>query len=425
MKIMRKKANIKVYGDIMLDRWIIGKFNKKSQEAPINIFSQLSKKINLGGVGNLAENLKNLNINFKLFSNIGKDEDGKIIIKLLKKKKILFELKRINNPTTIKNRFLDQYHKHFFRYDFEKKIKSNNVEKFFHNKVLKNDLIVISDYEKGCIKKDTINKLVKKDCKIFVDPKSHPNFYKNVFFIKPNMEKYNEWFGIFSKKKAIKIMKKMNWQWLVVTDGHKGVHVLNKNGIYNFLNSKKISNPDVTGAGDIFFSIIIYLFLNNYDIFTASTMANNICSKLVAKRGMQIVKKDNFFFDTVFINGVFDILHPGHNKLFKFAKSISKKIIVGINSDKSVKNIKGNTRPYNNLKIRIKNLKKIKTISEIHIFKSKTPLKLIKKIKPDVIIKGDDYNFKNIVGRSISNIIIFPRYKNYSSSEIINKLKKN
>tara|TARA_Y200000002_G_C22298115_1_gene503374 strand:+ start:52 stop:516 length:465 start_codon:yes stop_codon:yes gene_type:complete len=154
-------------------------------------------------------------------------------------------------------------------------------------------------------------------------------------------------------------------------------------------------------------------------------MANNICSKLVAKRGMQIVKKDNFFFDTVFINGVFDILHPGHNKLFKFAKSISKKIIVGINSDKSVKNIKGNTRPYNNLKIRIKNLKKIKTISEIHIFKSKTPLKLIKKIKPDVIIKGDDYNFKNIVGRSISNIIIFPRYKNYSSSEIINKLKKN
>ena len=118
-------------------------------------------------------------------------------------------------------------------------------------------------------------------------------------------------------------------------------------------------------------------------------------------------------------------MHPGHDKLFKFAKSISKKIIVGINSDKSVKNIKGNTRPYNNLKIRIKNLKKIKTISEIHIFKSKTPLKLIKKIKPDVIIKGDDYNFKNIVGRSISNIIIFPRYKNYSSSEIINKLKKN
>ena len=87
MKFIKKKANIKVYGDIMLDRWITGKFSKKSQEAPINIFSQLNKKINLGGAGNLAVNLKNLNINFKLFSNIGKDEDGNTIIKLLKKKK--------------------------------------------------------------------------------------------------------------------------------------------------------------------------------------------------------------------------------------------------------------------------------------------------------------------------------------------------
>ena len=120
---------------------------------------------------------------------------------------------------------------------------------------------MISDYGKGTINKKTINKIIKKKCKVFIDPKNSPNYFKNVFLIKPNMIKFNEWYGKFTKKKAINAMKKMNWNWLVITDGDKGVHVFEKNGENNFYKANKAKHPDVTGAGDIFFSALIYSYL--------------------------------------------------------------------------------------------------------------------------------------------------------------------
>ena len=417
-----KKNNVKIYGDIMVDSWIIGKYTKKSQEAPIKIFSEKNYKNNLGGAGNLIMNLKNLNVKFKFFCHVGNDKNGKHIENLLKKNNIAYYLKKINQPTTIKTRFVNSNFKHYFRSDFEKITNFSKKENFFTKKILLNDFVIISDYAKGCIGKNTVKNILKKKCKIFVDPKNPPNYFKNVFLIKPNMNKFNEWFGKFTKQKALKAMRKMNWQWLVITDGEKGVHVFKKNGENTFYKTNKVKYPDVTGAGDVFFSALIYSYLKGYDIFAASCLANNAASKLVSKKGIQLVEKKDLKSNIVFTNGVFDTFHKGHKKLINFAKDLGNKLIVGINSDQSVRVLKGKNRPYDKLKNRIANLKKTKLISKIIVFNSKTPIKIINKIKPDLIVKGDDYKFNNVVGKNLSNIIIFPRIKNFSSSKIINKI---
>ena len=422
MNNLLKKITIKVFGDIMIDQWIIGKYTKKSQEAPINVFLEKKRKYNLGGVGNLIMNLNNLNIKFKLFSHVGHDKSGKKIENILKKNNIKHQLKKTNQLTTIKTRFVNNNFKHFFRSDLEKVINLNQSDNFFTRKIQLNDFVVISDYGKGTINKKTINKIIKKKCKIFVDPKNSPNYFKNVFLIKPNMIKFNEWYGKFTKKKAINAMKKMNWNWLVITDGDKGVHVFEKNGENNFYKANKAKHPDVTGAGDIFFSALIYSYLVGYDIFTASCLANNTSSKLVEKKGIQLVRKEDLKSKIIFTNGVFDTFHEGHKRLITFSKNLGNKLIVAINSDKSVRKIKGKNRPYDKLKIRIKNLRKTKLVSKIVIFNHVTPFKLIKKIKPNLIVKGGDYKFNSVVGRNISNTIIFPRIKNFSSSEIIKKV---
>ena len=233
------------------------------------------------------------------------------------------------------------------------------------------------------------------------------------------MEKFEEWCGKFSKIKAFNLLKSMKWEWLVISNNKFGVHVFNKSGEYNFYKVKTCKLPNVVGAGDIFFSGIIYNYMKNLDIFTSTELASFAASKCIAKEKIRKIEVKDFKKKIVFTNGVFDVLHKGHEDLLKFCRKIGTKVILGINSDKSVKLNKGPKRPINKLSIRIKNIKKKKLVDEIIYFNQKTPLKLIKKIKPDVIIKGSDYEFNNISGSKLFNVIRFKKKNNLSSTNII------
>ena len=418
-----KLNQIKIIGDIMLDTWIDGQFNKRSAEAPINIFQSTNIDYSLGGIGNLSVNLKALKVKHTLLTEIGKDLVGDNIITQLKKKNIRFKASRSNKISTSKERY---YHndKQIFRNDKEDISESLSGFNKIIDSIKKKDLVVISDYKKGLINKKVINKLFEKNCKIFVDPKNSPMVYKDVFFIKPNMEKFEEWCGKFSEKKAFNLMKKMNWHWLVISHNKYGIHVFNKFGEKNFYKVNKVKNPNVVGAGDILFSCIIKNYLNKFDIFTAVELASYATTKCVAKKKIRKVVLDDFKKDVVFTNGVFDILHKGHIDLLKFSKKLGKKLILAINSDKSVKKNKGPNRPLNNIKDRIKKIKKLKLVDKIITFDEKTPIKVISKLKPDVIIKGNDYNFLEVTGNKISNVILYKKKNNLSSTNLINKLNK-
>ncbi len=415
------KKKIKIIGDIMLDKWCSGQFEKKSSEAPINIF--LTKNINysLGGVGNLCINLKSLKLDHHLFSEIANDGVGLKTLKILKKEKIKFDVFKTKKISTLKERF---FHKdeQIFRKDLETISTNSKTNYKISNQIKVNDIVVISDYQKGLIDKNLMKRLRKKNCTIFVDPKNKPEIFKNAFLVKPNMEKFEEWCGKFSEKKAFNLLNKMNWHWLVISNNKNGVFVFNKYGEKNFYKVKFVKNPNVIGAGDILFSCIIRCYLNNLDIFTSVELASYATTKCVSKRKIRKVFLKDFKKEIVFTNGVFDILHKGHIEMLKFSKKIGNKLILGINSDISVKKNKGKNRPYNTLNKRIKNLKKLKLIDKIISFREKTPLKLITKIKPDVIVKGNDYLFSKVVGNKISNVILYRKKNNLSSTKIILKM---
>lgn len=127
----------------------------------------------------------------------------------------------------------------------------------------------------------------------------------------------------------------------------------------------------------------------------------------------------------IFTNGCFDIVHIGHIKLLNFAKNQGDKLIVGINSDSSIKRLKGRKRPINNQMDRKYFLENIKAVDEVHIFSEDTPYNLIKSIMPDIIVKGSDYNPEDVIGNDLADVICFPVLPGYSTTNIIERSKKN
>ena len=126
---------------------------------------------------------------------------------------------------------------------------------------------------------------------------------------------------------------------------------------------------------------------------------------------------------TVFTNGCFDIIHRGHLELLKYCRDIGSYVIVGLNSDDSVKRLKGNERPYFNEQDRKFLLESLSCVDEVHIFDEDTPYNIISKLKPDIIVKGGDYVPSEVVGNDISDVIIFNFVNGYSTTKILDKMK--
>ena len=419
-----KFNTIKIIGDIMLDEWSYVKNIGPSAETKIDIFKSYKIYKSLGGCGNLCMNLKKLNINFKLYTEIGQDYAGKDVQELLKKNKIRSFIKIKKKITSQKKRFFIN-EKQIFRQDTEDTKNTQKIGEFLLKEIKHNDIVLISDYKKGIIYKKLHSKIVKKGCLTFVDPKNKPFFYKNAFLVKPNMSKFNEWCGKFTKKKAFSLLNKMKWTWLIITDSKKGVHIFNSKNEYRTYSVKTVKKTaNVIGAGDIFFAGLIHLYQKKHNIFDACLLATKAATNCVEKQGIRYIENRDFKQNIIFTNGVFDILHSGHIKLLKFSKRLGKKLIVGLNSDTSTKILKGKNRPYNSITARIENLKKTSLVDKIYVFKEKTPLKLIKKIRPDIIVKGSDYDYKNVVGSKISNVILFDKKNNLSTTKILNRIKR-
>ena len=415
---------IKVFGDIMLDIWINGEINRISPEAPVPVFLENSNSKSIGGAANLALNINKINPNVKLFGLLGDDVNGSIVIDLIKRNNLKYEIDFSKNPTTTKTRFINKSSKHFFRWDID----SNNYLLENHKKldlrINKEDIICVSDYNKGFVTKELLKLLRIKHNKILVDPKQDANFYKDVFLVKPNMKEYNSWFGKFNKSSAIKNMNKLGWKWLVVTDGAKGMHVLNSDGDYKYFFEPVNDVIDVTGAGDAVMAVLACCVSKNIDIFQASKLACYAAARTVEKERVALINKGLLKDKTIFTNGVFDIIHKGHIELLKYAKTLGSNLIIGINSDKSVKRLKGKSRPINNQKFRKSQLLKFKFVDQVIIFDEDTPYEQIKLIKPDIIVKGGDYKAENVVGNDIAKVIIFPTLKGYSTTNIIKNKKK-
>ena len=236
-----------------------------------------------------------------------------------------------------------------------------------------------------------------------------------------------------------------------MTKGSKGISVFSKNKTNFNIAQESVNVYDVTGAGDTFVGLFSYLMSNDIDIVTSLKISSYACVKIVQKKHTATLNFREFQniickfcsennielnlkiklwklanFKIGITNGCFDIIHSGHLHLFGIAKQKCDKLIVLINSDKSVRSLKGNKRPIIKLSKRIELLKLVKSIDEIISFSEKTPIKLIMKIQPDTLFKGSDYKQKEVVGYNFikkngGNVKIINKFENYSTTSLIKK----
>ena len=413
---------IKVYGDIMLDRWILGNAGRISPEAPVPVLLEKDQKYSIGGAANMALNLQSLNNEVSMFGCIGQDEEGVQLRKMLQETGLYLQIADDQTVTTTKTRLVGQGGQHICRWDKEEKYKGKDAFENLLHSVISNDFVVISDYNKGTVNENTVKELVKRNCTVFVDPKQSPEIYKDAFLVKPNMSEYEAWFGEFNLYSAKQAMKKFGWTWLVVTDGKRGMHVINSMGGYKNFQEEVKEVADVTGAGDTVLAVIVYGYEKGMDIFDACELACYGAARNVEKRGVAVITKQELHGKIVWTNGVFDILHIGHLKLLRHAHSLGDTLIVGINSDASVRRLKGDLRPINDQETRKQLLLELGFIDEVIIFDEDTPLDVIEDVNPDLIVKGGDYTVETTVGNHIAPVVIFPTVEGHSTSSIIKKI---
>ena len=470
MKINSKKLKIGILGDLIIDKYKYYKAIRLSPEGPAPIVKSISEDVNLGGAGNVAISLANLGLEVELYyAKSTKDREESInFIKLISNENNI-TLKKLNsdfqNTIPIKIRYYVDG-KQFMREDLEK-INNSYLEDIIPMENLKEfidkyDVLVISDYQKGLISTKLMQMIIK-NCNfnkvpLFIDTKNTDlKSIEGAFCLKINESEFNKLFKEYSidyedsieqiKVKINNARKLSNICNLILTLGSKGSILSNSFQIVN-VKSEAVDVVDITGAGDAFLAGIAYSyaqrdkldkfdlkekFLNKIDL----EFANKAAESVIAFKGTKPISK-NFLtsYDLKkfkakkigFTNGCFDLLHLGHLSLLKHAKENCEYLIVGLNSDKSIRKLKGKKRPINDEETRFQILKSIKYVDEVIIFDDETPINLIKEISPYLLIKGSDYKEKDIVGADYvksngGKILISKIVEGKSSTSLIDKIE--
>lgn len=396
-----------VIGDYIKDKYIIGTSDRLSPEAPVPVVKPFSERVFDGGAGNVVANLKAMGHSDVLF---------------------------IHNPDqkTTKTRIVSDNHlicrlddEEYFPYHIDLDLYPTG------NK----DVAIISDYNKGVVDnpEHIMRQLSLRNIKVFVDPKKPFENYAGAFVIKANKKEfeneikatyYDHSAGLFCEK----LCKDYNFSYIVITLGVSGCfvydHATHKG---ERLHSDRRTVLDVTGAGDVFIASLAHYYSKGYTILKAARMANRLAGISVGHIGTYVVTRDDLASvekkkTVVFTNGCFDVLHRGHFELLEKSKALGHKLIVGLNSDSSVSRLKGPSRPYFRQEDRKMALEAMHCVDEVIIFDEDTPYELIKRIKPDIITKGGDYQPEDVVGGDLAKVIIIPYAEGYSSTGVINAI---
>jgi D-beta-D-heptose 7-phosphate kinase/D-beta-D-heptose 1-phosphate adenosyltransferase len=445
------KKKITVIGDVMIDWYLHGESSRISPEAPVPVVNFKESKFQLGGAANVANNLKQLEIEPFLIGAVGKDHFGLLLKEHLRAEKIKFNLLSEKSFQTICKQRLMSSNQQLARIDYEQYFHASKLTNTFNTyikNIAKTDLIIVSDYGKGTVfnARKLIQSARKLKKKILIDPKGKDfTKYKGANLITPNKAEFENIMGKVGSKrdlvnKAKKMLEHLNLESLIVTLGSEGMYVLTKSNrkiIGDFINAYPQEVFDVSGAGDTTISALGAALSEGNDIFSAAEFANLAASISVSKLGTSTVSKyevasleaskGNKEQVIVFTNGCFDIIHSGHLDLLKEARSYGDKLIVGLNSDKSISKLKGPERPIIDQSERKKILSALKFVDEVIIFNEENPLKLIKKLKPSILVKGADYTKEQVIGGEFvesygGQIKLVKLVKGKSTSNIINKI---
>lgn len=470
-ELKTKSPKILVIGDLLLDQYLWGSTKRISPEAPVQIVDIDQETTILGGAGNVVNNLHALGAKVDIISVIGNDSVGKSLKKLLKKLNINTKsLISLDDRVTSKKSRIISAQQQVIRFDKESIIEiDKEIEKLILSqlgKIITNyECILLSDYGKGLLTKSLTQSIIKLankyDKKVLVDPKgSDYSKYKNAFLLTPNKNEACKATNIniideqTLKESITKLKSELNLSVSLITLSEFGIATYDENFRIYPTTTKEVF--DVTGAGDTVLASIGFALSCNVKFENIIKFANLAAGVVVGKIGSASATLDEIieyesslnhsFSDQniktqkdiltisqkyreegrkiIFTNGCFDLIHSGHIKYLENAKEFGDILIVGLNSDQSVKLLKGSNRPINSENDRACILAALEAVDYVVIFDDETPYELIKIIKPHTLVKGGDYVNKNVVGQDIvEELKIVDFVPNQSTTETIEKIR--
>ncbi len=434
-RISHHRLKILVVGDAMIDEFYHVNVTRISPEFPIPVNKSSvdwpSHSLP-GGSANAVFQFKNFNVDARLAAFMDDDSE-----RVFKSHGINTELcLKIYQKIPRKRRFYDGDFP-LFRWDIESK-NLGNSDLLYENVVnssWKPDVIIFSDYDKGTFSKNVEKWMTLKGLKI-VDPKKSPiDKWQGCDIFKPNMIEAKEMTGCDNPSLILNKLCEI-FPEVIVTDGGNGVHYIDTiNGFSRHVSYNKVNVQSVSGAGDCFAAFLAMTKGLGYSTKESIEIAYEAGAIYVQRKhnsplhpldlNCKIVKTgylNDRNFGLTFTNGCFDILHLGHIQTLKFAKSQGHKLVVALNSDNSVRRLKGETRPINSLEYRMNMIASLECVDYVVSFDEDTPYEIIKNIKPNILVKAG-YNYKDIVGVDIvDKTIIAPIIEGISTTKILEKL---
>ena len=465
-----------VAGDLMVDEYLWGNVERISPEAPVQVVSVTSEEYTLGGAGNVISNLVALGAKVSAAGVIGTGTNGQLVLKKLNARGVNTRgiIQDRQRTTTRKTRIIAN-HQHVLRFDREVKTDisrqtMNKISRAAEEMMADADLILVSDYNKGLITKALMTKLIAAAQKykklLIVDPKGRDfKKYAGASLITPNKKETARAAGIeivdesSLAEAARRLIKKTDINKILVTCGKEGMVYFDHDAPPYRISTKAHQVFDVSGAGDTVLAVLGLGIAAGYSNKEAVALANTAAGIVVGKVGTATVSKTElaaalnlipaFSLDKqktlaevaavarnlekkgkriVLTNGCFDLLHVGHIKLLSASKQLGDVLIVALDDDESVKQLKGSGRPIINENERLRIISALDSVDYVIVFSSHELNEVIGAIRPAVLTKGSNYGTESIRGRDIverygGRVEIIPLTENISSTRIINNIK--
>ncbi len=465
-------GRVLVIGDLMLDRYWHGSTSRISPEAPVPVVHVSDDEQRAGGAGNVALNIAALGGKVSVLGFVGNDEPAQTLKSLLQDAGVLclFEI-LADYPTITKLRVISR-HQQLIRLDFEDSFHSVENEKLlhqYHAEIMQANVVILSDYGKGTLNQveKYIKLAVKLNKPVLIDPKGTDfSIYKHATLITPNLAEFEGVVGHCNNQqqlveRGMNLLEEMDFKALLVTQGENGMTLLTRDQAPLHLPTHAQEVFDVTGAGDTVISVLAASLAAKTSLADATMLANMGAGIVVGKLGTATVGTEELEYvlqgqrahhrgvgtlkdvmdasqsakkegeKIVLTNGCFDILHPGHIRYLQQAKDLGDRLVVLVNSDESVKRLKGPERPVNNLEYRMEMLAALECVDWVVPFEKDTPKQEIDQLLPDILAKGGDYtDITTIAGHEsvLSNggeVKLLSFIEGHSTTNIINSIRND
>lgn len=472
-----RQSRILCLGDVMLDRYVYGVVERTSPEAPIPVLRVEKEAVMLGGAGNVVRNAVALGASVSLLSVVGDDPVGRQLTAMVGAEARVepYLLVEPGRASTVKTRFIAGGQQ-LLRADRETTsalaaLWQQNLLRLATDLLTGCDIVVLSDYGKGVLTKDVLSVLIARaraaEKPVVVDPKGRDFLrYRSASVITPNRRELAEATGLATETEAEivaaaeRLIEQGEFAAVLVTRSERGMTLVERGGVVRHLPAHARAVFDVSGAGDTVVATFAAALGQRLALVEAAELANAAAAIVVGKTGTataeawelqqtieaadvsvagkiktraevrQIVEEWRRRKLTIgFTNGCFDLLHPGHVSLLRTAKAHCDKLVVAINTDDSVRRLKGPDRPVQLEAARAEVLASLEMVDLVTVFGEDTPLALIEMIRPDVLVKGADYAETEVVGGPFvksygGRVVLAPLAPEHSTTKTIQKLTR-